>query len=89
MPDDDDQAPDWFQAMDTIIHARPSQLADTNPHRSLDWWAGHESGWDEGVRRVVAKLAAELAHAGLTPSERTPILLRVIEGAAHVEPDLT
>ena len=69
--------------MPTVIRARPDPLADTNPHRSLDWWAGHESGFDEGVRRVVAKLAAELAHAGLTASERTPILLRVIEGAAR------
>ena len=83
MPDDDDPAPEWFEGMPTIIRAGPDPLAETTPHRSLDWWAGHESGFDEGVRLVVAGLAAELARCGFTPAERTPILLRVIEGASR------
>lgn len=75
---DDDPADDWEQEAKTV--ADPS-LAETNPHRSLDYLAGREAGFSEGIDRVLAALEWELVIADLDQAERAPILARIREMA--------
>lgn len=50
---------------------------DTDKHRSLDYLAGRESGFSEGVEVVIDTLNLELAKVGIDPRERARITNRV------------
>lgn len=54
---------------------------DTEKHRSLDYLAGRESGFSEGVERVLDTLNLELAKIGVDPRERARTVNRVRMGA--------
>lgn len=79
MPDDEND--DWFAKMPSVIEARPEPLAETAPHRGLDYLGGREAGYSDGVEAIVASLARELGKAGLSPTEAKPICSRVRESA--------
>lgn len=56
-------------------------LPDTAPHRSMDYLAGRETGYREGVNAACAVLAPELRRAGVSEAEIPRIALRVRQGA--------
>lgn len=75
---DDDPVDDWKQEAKTV--SDPA-LAETVPHRSLDYLAGREDGYSEGVNRVIAALEWELVLGDLDQAERAPILGRIRQRA--------
>lgn len=55
--------------------------ADTAKHKSLDFLAGREKGFSEGVEAAAAALKAELVKAGIVGEECLRILRKVWDGA--------
>lgn len=65
---------------DDPTHVDPS-LAQTTPHRSLDWLGGRESGFSAGVELVLAALGEQLRKAGTPEPEISWRLSRIREEA--------
>lgn len=70
-PDDDDPATiDWGPDADTSIDDRPPLLeADTAKYKSLEYAAGREAGFTEGVDLACAALIVELRRSGFSEAE--------------------
>lgn len=80
-PDDPDERDRLWQDEDPT-HRDPSPAEPvTEPHHSLDFLAGREAGFSEGVAQALAALEIELKKAQLTPAEIARIRSRVQTGA--------
>jgi hypothetical protein len=55
----------------------PDPERETTAYKSLEFLAGREAGFKEGVDTTIAALRIELVRAGCTPEEIKSILSRV------------
>lgn len=54
---------------------------DTAKHKSLDYLAGREKGFSEGIEAVVAALKIELERAGVVDNDCRRFISKVWDGA--------
>ncbi len=81
----DDDAPEIFQ--DEPTHTddvdAASETDDTRAYKSVEFLAGREAGFKEGVEAAVAALRDELLKAKATNDEIKHIIARVRAGSAQ------
>jgi hypothetical protein len=79
----DDDAPEAFDDEPTHMdEAGPLAEQDTRAYKSVEFLAGREAGFAEGVEAAVAALRNELVRARCTEEEIKLIIARVRAGSA-------
>jgi hypothetical protein len=71
VPDDENE---WAAVFRTAVDDPRDRTA---PHRSLDWLAGREAGYGEGVRAAIWELIEELRRARCTDDDILRIRRRI------------
>ena len=79
----DDDVPEIFAEEPTDEVSGASETDDTRAYKSVEFLAGREAGFKEGVEAAVAALKDELVRAKATDDEIKHIIARVRAGSAQ------
>ena len=79
----DDDVPEIFADEPTDEIEAASDADDTRAYKSVEFLAGREAGFKEGVEAAVAALRDELVRAKATSDEIKHIIARVRAGSAQ------